>query len=198
MKRLIVLLLAGLAVSCGDMTRQGTGSSYLIVTLLEGASGVEDDKWGGTLMSDVITVVDNVESVFNDLARVSFRLGLKDAGSPETPTAPTSNNFITVERYRVRFVRADGRNVPGVDVPYAFDGGLTVTVMDTAQVAFTVVRHQAKREAPLSALRAGGQHLSTIAEITFYGRDQTGREVSATGNLSVNFGNFADPKSESQ
>jgi hypothetical protein len=36
--------------------------------------------------------------------------------------------------------------------------------------------------------------ISTVAEITFYGHDQTGREVSATGRLGVNFGNFADPK----
>ena len=26
-------------------------------------------------------------------------------------------------RYRVEFRRTDGRNTPGVDVPYGFDGG---------------------------------------------------------------------------
>jgi hypothetical protein len=36
--------------------------------------------------------------------------------------------------------------------------------------------------------------ISTIARVTFYGRDQTGREVTVTGpQISVNFGNFADP-----
>ena len=36
--------------------------------------------------------------------------------------------------------------------------------------------------------------ISTIAEVTFYGRDQAGNEVSATGMLSVNFGDFGDPQ----
>jgi hypothetical protein len=35
--------------------------------------------------------------------------------------------------------------------------------------------------------------ISTIAEITFYGHDQTGRDVSVTGRINVNFANFADP-----
>jgi len=29
--------------------------------------------------------------------------------------------------------------------------------------------------------------------VTFYGHDQTGREVSVTAKILVNFGNFADP-----
>ena len=36
--------------------------------------------------------------------------------------------------------------------------------------------------------------ISTIARVTFYGHDQTGREVSATGNIDVTFANFGDPK----
>jgi hypothetical protein len=35
--------------------------------------------------------------------------------------------------------------------------------------------------------------ISTIAEVTFYGHDQTGREVSVVGRLTVDFGNFGDP-----
>ena len=35
--------------------------------------------------------------------------------------------------------------------------------------------------------------ISTIAEITFYGHDQTGREVSVSGQLLVAFGDFGDP-----
>jgi hypothetical protein len=36
--------------------------------------------------------------------------------------------------------------------------------------------------------------ISTIAEVTFYGHDQTGRAVSAVGNIGVSFGDFGDPK----
>jgi hypothetical protein len=35
--------------------------------------------------------------------------------------------------------------------------------------------------------------ISTIAEITFYGRDQAGNEVTAVGMMNVNFGDWADP-----
>ncbi len=48
---------------------------------------------------------------------------MKDAGD-DSPTAPTTANFITVDRYHVTFIRSDGRNKPGVDVPYPFDGAL--------------------------------------------------------------------------
>ena len=57
------------------------------------------------------------------------------------------------------------------------------------------MRHQNKREPPLSNMRGGGgtQLLTVIAEITFYGRDQAGNEVSVTGSMSINFADFGDP-----
>ncbi|MCK7469888.1 MAG: hypothetical protein MZU95_03085 [Desulfomicrobium escambiense] len=42
--------------------------------------------------------------------------------------APTPVNSVTVTRYHVAFKRSDGRNTPGVDVPYAFDGAATGTI----------------------------------------------------------------------
>ena len=188
----LVLLLA--SISCGTQTRQGTSSSYLIISLLEGASGADPGAFGATVASDVITVVDGVSTFFGDPGRVGFALGLKDPGSASSPTTPTQNNFITVNRYHVRFIRTDGRNVEGVDVPYAFDGAFTVTVSGDTTVGFTLVRNQAKQEAPLAALTISPIVISTIAEITFYGHDQTGREVTAVGNIGVSFANFGDPK----
>jgi hypothetical protein len=184
-------LLAATSASCGDAVRQGEGSSYLIVQALEAASGAEPDEFEGVLFSDTLTIVEDVPSVFADNGRVTFRLGMKD---PALSTSPSEANFITVSRYRVRFIRADGRNTPGVDVPYGFDGGLTVTVGEGDTVGiFELVRHIAKAEAPLAALTVNGVIISTIAEVTFYGTDQTGREVSAVGRITVNFGNFGDP-----
>ena len=181
------------SVSCGDLTREGTSSSYLIITALEASSGAEDGEFGGTLTSDVITVVDDEAGVYADIGRVQFALGLKDPGAPASPASPTQNNFITVERYRVRYTRSDGRNTEGVDVPYAFDGAFTATVSGSTTAGFIIVRHQAKQEAPLRALVSNGIIVSTIAEVTFYGHDQTGREVSVMGKILITFGNFADP-----
>jgi len=185
---LMAALLAALSSSCGDMVREGTASSYLIVENFLATSG--DGDAGTTLLSDVITVVDGVPSIFNDVATVTFRLGMKD---PALATSPTQANWITVNQYRVRFSRTDGRNEPGVDVPYGFDGALTLTVSGSATGSFELVRHTAKREAPLKALGTSAVIIQTIAEVTFYGRDQTGREVSVSAQMLVNFGNFADP-----
>jgi hypothetical protein len=190
----IVVSLGLASASCGDLTRQGTSPSYLIVSSIEGASGAQPESFGGTLNSDVITVKNNSASTFNDVGRVKFTLGLKDPGTPDSPTKPTQANWITVDRYHVRFIRSDGRNVEGVDVPYAFDSAFTVTVASgDAQAGFTLVRHQAKDEAPLAALRGNGIVISTIAEVTFYGHDQTGRTVTAVANISVSFANYGDP-----
>jgi hypothetical protein len=196
--RLRAGMLIGLALvagGCGDLQRQGTGSSYLIINMFEGSSGAEPDEFGNPIISDVLTMVDDSPTFFNDLGRVTLTLGMKDPGGSTSPSAPTSANFITLSRYRVRYIRADGRNTPGVDVPYPFDGGLTATVgAGETEVAFTIVRHTAKLEAPLATLVDSFLILDTIAEVTFFGRDQTGREVQATGTILVSFGNFGDPE----
>ena len=190
----IVLGLALVLTSCGKLTTEGTGSSYLMIESFDGASGADPDEFGSPIHSDVLTVVDDVATFFNDLGRVRLGLGMKDPGGAASPTTPTSANFITINRYRVRYVRADGRNTPGVDVPYPFDGGMSVTVGDEdVEAAFTIVRHSAKLEAPLATLANSYLMLDTIAEVTFYGHDQTGREASVTGRILISFGNFGDP-----
>ena len=184
------------SASCGDMVREGTASSYLVISTLEGASGADPSTFGTTVASDVITVKDNVATIYSDPGRVTFKLGLKDPGAAGSPSSPTQNNWVTVTQYHVQYVRSDGHNVQCVDVPYAFDGGITGTVDgggDTS-AGFTLVRTQAKQEAPLGALVSNPVPLSTIARVTFYGHDQTGREVSVIGNVDVTFANFGDPK----
>lgn len=189
--RVGLLALAVASASCGSMVRQGTGTSFLIVSNLVAASGAEPEEFSSTLLSDVRTE----GGVINDNATATFALGLKDPGPAGSPNSPTQNQSITIERYHVRFMRADGRNVQGVDVPYEFDGSFTLTVGDEGGSAgFLLVRHTAKREAPLSALANDFVKIDTIAEITFYGRDQTGHQVSAVARLSVSFGDFADPE----
>lgn len=178
----------------------GTASSYVIIQSLEGASGADPGRFGATLASDVQTLVDatvggqQVKSptVYDDPGRVVLALAMKNP----VGTEPTSANFVTFNRYRVTYIRADGRNTPGVDVPYPFDGAITATVTDQpVTVGLTLVRIQAKLERPLLPLVGGGGSLaiSTIAEVTLYGADQTGREVSATGRISITFADWGDP-----
>jgi hypothetical protein len=195
-----------LVSSCTSTQTEGTASSYLIISSLSAASGAKPTDFAAVLASDVLTLVKKtddtgatvfVPTIFEDAGQVTFRLGLKDPGSASSPSSPTTSNFITVTRYHVDFVRADGRNTPGVDVPFPFDGGMTVTVGGSAATAgFSIVRLQAKLEAPLKALAGFGAAdvISTVAKVTFYGTDQAGRPVSVTGNISVNFSDWGDPQ----
>ena len=179
---------------CGDVVREGSGTSFLIITAIDSFTGAEPNLFGTELESDVVTVVDDFPTVFSDGGRVRFRVGVKDPGGVGSPNAPTQNEFITVNRYHVKYIRADGRNTPGVDVPYPFDGSFTATVTTgETQASFTLVRAQAKLESPLGALAKDPIVISTIAEVTFYGTDQTGHEVSAVGYISVHFANWGDP-----
>jgi hypothetical protein len=189
-----VLALILASTSCGDLVRQGTASSYLVVNELVAAPGGDPSNFGATLFSDVITVKDDVPTIFADNGRVSLALGLKDPGTSGSPNSPSANNAITLDRYHVKYIRADGRNEQGRDVPYEFDGGLGFTITAERTETFELVRHVAKEESPLAALQKSPVIILTIAQVTFYGHDQTGRAVSTTANISVEFGNFGDPK----
>lgn len=195
----IVLAAAAAGASCGDVVRQGRGSSYLILNSLEAASGADPTKFSNTLGSDVLTLVKKqiggvtvlVPTIFEDVGRVRLSLAQKNVTS-----TPTDNNLVTITRYHVTFKRADGRNVPGVDVPYGFDGAVSFTVTPNgSESIFTLVRVQAKEEAPLIQLTDLGMAyaISTLAEITFYGKDQVGNDVQVMGQMSVNFANWGDP-----
>jgi hypothetical protein len=182
------------SASCTSMVRDSASNSYLIIDSLSGFSGPEDDETGNNLQSDVLTC----GGVIEDEGAVVFRLALKDPGVPTVPNVMTTNNFITVNRFRVTYTRTDGRNTPGVDVPHPWDGAFTVTVRaeGTTGASFSIVRVQAKQEPPLRNLANGFGLgvISTIAEVTFYGHDQTGRAVSVVGRMSVDFADFADPE----
>jgi hypothetical protein len=196
LRRTIVFTAAGLALAgagCSDTVRQGRSASYLIIDKIEATAG-SDTTQTGQLASDVSTK----GTAFEDHGFATLSLGLKNIGPEGTAAAPTSNNFVTVTRYHVSYRRADGRNTPGVDVPYAFDGATTGTITESeATFEFVLVRAQAKLEAPLMNLVGGGGALtiSSLADVTFYGRDQTGNDVQVTGSISVNFADWADPGS---
>jgi hypothetical protein len=197
--------LAVLTAGCGDLVRQGRGPSQVVITRLEAASGAEPEEFGGTLSSDVITLVDRqlpgggttlVPTIFADLGQVTMTLVLKDPATLDVANTPSVINQVTFTRYRVTYRRADGRNSPGVDIPYAFDGAMTLTVPPSGEVtgSFLLVRQTAKQEAPLRSLQTSNVLLQAIADVTFYGQDQAGNEVAASGSILVTFGDFGDPE----
>lgn len=178
---LVVLTLLA-AASCSEAIRSGQSPGYLVMNTLQGSSG--NGAMGSTVASDVISASGGI---FADPGQATLQLTMKDPLATPSPA-----NAITIDQYHVEYVRSDGRNTQGVDVPYAFDSAVTATVSGTTSVPFTLVRIQAKQEAPLKALALGGgaKAITTVARVTFYGHDQNGREVSVTGNIEVTFADF--------
>jgi hypothetical protein len=201
-----IVALAITATGCGQYVRDsGRAPAQIVIQSLAGASGAEPAKFFSSLGSDVVTNVTKpapctpaapCPTIFGDLGQVTMSLILKDPGSATSPASPSALNQITITRYHVTYRRTDGRNTPGVDVPYPFDSATTFTVPESGNVTggFQLVRNDAKLEAPLLALRDSAVIIDAIADVTFYGRDQAGNDVSATGSIQVNFGNFADPQ----
>jgi hypothetical protein len=149
----------------------------------------------GTFSSDVVilrtapapcSATAPCPTILNDAGLASLSVVMKDF-----TVAPTTNNDVTITRYRVEYRRADGRNTPGVDVPFPFDGAATgaIAAGGTGSVGFELVRHAAKLESPLVQLNFNLEVLNVIADITFYGRDRVGNELSASGNIFIAFAN---------
>jgi hypothetical protein len=187
------------ASGCGEYVREGLGPTTAVVARMQAAPGNTPDEMSGTLSSDVITYVKKtingvevrVPTIFNDMGQATLSVDLKNPGITE----PTSVNQVTFTRYRVEYIRTDGRNHQGVDVPYGFDSAVTVTAApgQPGTAGFEIVRHTAKSEAPLVALANNLQMIGTIAKVTFYGKDHAGNEVTAVGQMGITFGNFGDP-----
>lgn len=191
-----VALLAAAATSCGDVVRSSRSPVTLVVSLLQAAK-TNTTTLSGTLLSDVVSTVTTpapcstttpCNTIFNDNGSVSLTAVMKDA-----TVAPTSNNQVTITRYHVDYRRADGRNTPGVDVPFPFDGAATGTVIPggtATAIGFIIVRHAAKAESPLVQLGNSFAFIDTIADVTFYGHDIAGNDLSVTGSILITFADF--------
>ncbi len=198
-RHLFPVLVAAAALanaSCGDVVRSSRAPVMLVIQSMQAAQGNAPTTFFAFLNSDVLNFVTSPSpcsaespcpTVFNDPGQATVTVVMKDVS-----ITPTTNNQVTINRYHVSYTRADGRNTPGVDVPYGFDGGATVTVAPgaTATIGFDLVKHTAKEEAPLVQLINGQNLISVIATVTLYGTDLVGNEVSATGTIQITFGNF--------
>jgi hypothetical protein len=195
-----IAALVAASVSCGDVVREGKSPVYLVLDSLTGASGAST-TFTSVLHSDVLTLVTTggrctpqlpCPTIFSDAGQGTFRIVPKDTVGL---ASPTTNNQVTISRYHITYRRTDGHNIPGADVPFAVDGAVTATIVagTTTTVAFELVRHVAKLEPPLVQLVNSFSIITTFAEVAFYGKDRVGNDISVTGTIQVDFGNFGDP-----
>jgi hypothetical protein len=198
MKRISLIgILAISLTSCvvRDYATSSRADVILRILAVTGTSGLNGTE-ASVLFSDVLTE----GGVVNDSATVELE------AIPKNPLfgddLPNANDVI-LQSYTVEYLRSDGRNVQGVDVPFSISGSLSIQVDigGTTSIPFTVVRHQAKLEPPLRNMakdgsevveRLGSIFITTTAKITIYGKTTSGKDVSTVCYLEITFGDFAD------
>jgi hypothetical protein len=193
LKLMAVLPLALALLSCNPIENETDSASMLIVENLLGQDLEGNDA--NYLESDVL--VEDLEAgtatITADPAIATLSARLLD---PLSITGPSHLNSVTVTKYVVSYMRSDGRNTEGVDIPYGFEGQLSasIDIGSAIDVAFTIVRAAAKAEPPLVNLAEGRDAgvLTVHARVDFYGHDQTGRNVKATGYLTIHFANYVN------
>ncbi len=197
--KIISMLMAVLAVAfaltaCNPIENETRSASMLVVVNLFGTDLEGNDS--NFLESDVLYQTTETTTIYADHGIGRLGAQLLD---PLSITGPSHLNAITVDRYLVSYTRSDGRNVPGVDVPYPFEGQLSATigVGQTLDVSLTLVRAAAKMEPPLVNLHEGRDVgvLTVHAQVDFFGRDQVGHAVKATGYLTIYFANYVNEDS---
>ncbi len=187
-----VLAFSALAMVVGcttDVAEQDTTNSLLTIESILPQGQTQTD-----LQSDVCSNVGAPPpgcTAVNDIATVNINNRPKAVISS---LGASQYQDVVIERYRVTYIRSDGRNTPGVEVPYAFDGAANVVlpIGSTRDFDITVVRQAAKLESPLVnlAFNGGDIVLHTIAQIDFFGKDVAGKAITVRGFLNITFGDF--------
>src|SRR6185369_13787236 len=136
-KACAVLALGALSMSgcTPSWAKNGQSEVILLMTAINN---------GSPLSSDVRTLNG---SVCPDLVSLRLENHFKNRGI----TLTGFRHDVTVERYEVHYFRSDGRNVEGVDVPYAISGNVAQEIVEesAAELQLEVVRRQVKVEPPL-------------------------------------------------
>jgi hypothetical protein len=192
------------ATSCSSTVRSGNSSMFLVIDSLGGISGGGTGQLSTILYSDLrgsktagndstgkaCTPTSPCFIVFPDNGSVTLELARKDIS---TATSPTTNNQVTINRIHVHYRLANGGGVQGVDVPLDFDTFATATVPSsgTATISFELVRLQAKESPPLTGVLAAGGVLGVVADITIFGKDQVGTDISVMGSVQIQFSDWA-------
>lgn len=188
---LIIVLLS--FTTCNKVENETISSVRLIVSSLIGTDLSGSDS--AISYSDVVTN----GGIFNDILRASVYAVFINPNM--TSDLATVYQYVTIDQIDITYSRTDGENVEGEDVPYSFTQmvNFEIPISDpgtsTSEIAFTVVRHNAKIEPPLIGLTTLGQDkvLKLEANITFHSIDHAGfRLQPVEASLSIYCANFAD------
>lgn len=196
--KFLVLIIAALALSsCLAKEDDSTSASFLVINSLTGTD-LQGNDGSTTVFSDVSTS----GSIINDTATASVTALTYNPLEDSEEHDITYFMNVVVDQIDVEFMRTDGRNVEGVDVPYRFTQPLNmlVPIDEAVDIPFVLIRHVAKLEMPLLALRETPSHafvLELVAKVTVHGKDLAGHRVAPVSSyVTVWCANFADAEPE--
>jgi len=191
---LILTALALVIAACNPLENKTESMSLLLVESVTGFDMA--GKEAGYIQSDVLYVdpETGAQSIIADVAKANLTARTLD---PSPIMGTSSFADIQLSRYTVTFYRIDGKSMPGVDVPFPFEGQIStlIKIGTSTQVALIIVREAAKQEPPLlNILQASSRAevFTVTAQIDFYGHDLTGKAVKATGYIPITFANYGN------
>ena len=182
-----------LLVACNPLENDTKALSMIVVEALAGTD--TEGNEANFVQSDVQKIDKDTGTayVMADIGKAILSARMIDP-APKYGTSPYAD--IQLTRYVITYTRSDGKNTPGVDVPYPIEGSISAIIKIDVQtsVVFVVVKEVAKLEPPLLSLvqnRAEGV-LNATAKIDLYGHDMLNNNVKATGYISIFFANYFD------
>jgi hypothetical protein len=176
--------------ACGSLNDDDNSSTLLIIESITGTTTAGDPV--AFLQSDVERIGGQGAYVTADAATANLRPTLLN---PDPVNPPSVYNNVVLTNYRVTYELPTGPGTPGVDVPLPFDGNFSTVTLEVDQstaVPFVVVLEAAKLAAPLAALVGTTTVIETRAKIEIFGLDLKGKEVKATGYLTIYFADYID------
>lgn len=171
-------ILGAMVAACNPAVDDNRSAVITIISEINDGTALNSDVVGnsGILEDEVEVVVQSIAKA-PDIGDVS-----------ELYTARFTEAIIT-------FVRPDGLNEPGIDVPFPLRQNINVTVAPDSDTTFslTIVTHLMKEESPLRdlILQGGEKEINATAFIQLRGADLAGNGLVAEGTLPVFFGDFA-------
>jgi len=188
--KVLAVAAAFLALSgCNNLSREAQSNSILVIESIMGTTTEGDIV--AFLQSDVLRNGDSGTYVAADVATANIMIRLI---RPNPLSGPSQFNDIVLTNYRVTFELPASPGTPGVDVPLPFDAFATVLceVDKSTPVQFVVVLEEAKRAAPLVGLVGTTTVIEIKAKIEIFGHDLTNKPVTATGYLTIYFGDYPE------
>lgn len=190
-KVLTVASALAILVACNPLAKDADSSTMIVIESITGKKTTGETV--AFLQSDVEIIGGGGPYVTADAATANLRATLIN---PRPLNPPSVYNNVVLTTYRVTYELPTGPGTPGVNVPLPFDGNFSTIMLEvnkSTAVPFVIVLEAAKLTSPLVDLVGTTTVLETRARIEIFGQDLTGKEVQATGYLTIYFADYIDP-----